>query len=101
MQHALAEHLQASNVVDPSITPSHIPAWSTTSICQGALKDYGISGDERLPVLIPLFAVHICAESDHSVDTSDSPPCSCLLESSANHVFAGPFDLTAADRPAL
>ncbi|MCP4856181.1 MAG: hypothetical protein GY903_16995, partial [Fuerstiella sp.] len=43
-----------------------IPDAIATGGVMGALKDYGISGDERLPVLIPLFAVHICAESDHS-----------------------------------
>ena len=67
----------------------------------GALIDYGVLGNERHPVVIPLFAVHVRAESDHSIDTPDSPPCSGLFESSADHVFAGPFDLAAADRPAF
>src|SRR5260370_25046657 len=67
----------------------------------GAGADFWLSGDLGVPVGFPAVAVDEAAEAGHAVDAADSPAGTGLFKASADHVFTGPFDLSAADRAAF
>ncbi len=57
----------------------------------------GFSGG--MPVGGPLVAVDQAAQADHAVDALHASAVGVGFEAAADQVFAGPFDLTAADAP--
>jgi hypothetical protein len=59
------------------------------------------SGGLVVPVGFPGMAVDQAAEAGHAVNPADAPASTGLFEAAADHVFAGAFDLTTADRAAF
>ena len=48
-----------------------------------------------------MFAVEQAAQAGHAVDAGDAPAGGVGFQAAADHVFAGPFDLAAADAAAF
>src|SRR5215471_1679629 len=68
---------------------------------KGAGADFCLSGDLCVPVGFPAMAVDEAAEVGHAIYATDSPASTGLFEASADHIFAGTFDLSAANRAAF
>src|SRR5262245_13989068 len=60
-----------------------------------------LSGDLCLPVGFPAVAVDEAPEVGHAIDATDSPAGTGWFEAPADHIFAGTFDLSAANRAAF
>lgn len=60
-----------------------------------------LSGGLVVPAGFPGVTADQAAEAGHAVDAADAPAGAGLFEAAADHVFAGAFDLAAADRAAF
>lgn len=52
-------------------------------------------------MVAPLVGTHESTDSGHLVDSSDAPSCCGLIEPVADQLFAGTFDLPAADHKSV
>src|SRR5207247_1582555 len=66
--------------------------------CKGEGCSNGLWQSVVFPVGVPMVAVSQAAERGHAIHALDSPTSARLLKPPTNHVLAGPFGLTTADR---